>query len=254
MPRPQKQGLDYWPRDVDLPIDPKLRKARQRYGYIAVGVYETLLDLIYKDKGYYIDYSDPDDVAFLIQERLAGKHQPTEDLVKDIIELLIATDLFSRRLCQDENILSSRRIQSTYYSATVDRIGCSVRLEYWLLTLTEMAKLSKRHSLYKEMVNRPKNGVNRPKNTTKQSKEYLEEDEESAPDSFDPFAHYEFLFSTELTGGQRFEFKNLMKKYGEDEVLDAMEDMKDRVIKQPLRYLRKMLSDREEREMEKDES
>ena len=247
MARPQKEGLDYWPRDVDLSEDPKLSKPIQKYGYLAIGVYETVLDLIYKDKGYYIDYSDPDDVAFSVRKRLDGKYQPDINLVKNIIELLIATDLFSRRLCQNEKILTSRRIQKTYYSATVDRIGNTINLKYWLLTLMEMAKLSKRHSLYKELVNRPKKGINRPKNSTKQSKEYLEEEEENACEAFDLYGHYEFLFSTELTNGQRFDLKSLIKGYGEGEVLEVMEDMKDRDIKHPLRYIHKVLVDQEKR-------
>lgn len=248
MARPRKTGLDYFPVDVDLQRDMKLRKPKQRYGSVAVEVYLALLCMIYRDKGYYLDYRDPEDVAFTAREYLDGKYQPTPDLVKDIIELLIACELFSGDYARSKNILTSRRVQETYYSATVDRTECKIDLNYWMLTLEEMAELSKRHSLYKNLVFRSKNGVNPPKKYTKQSKEYLEEEEENARATFDLCGHYEFLFSTELTNGQKFELNSLIKDYGESEVLEVMEDMRDRNIKHPLRYLRKVLVDHEKRQ------
>ena len=78
MPRPTKEGLDYWTRDVGMTRDRKLRKPKQKYGYIAVGVYEELLDIIYGDKGYFVDYSDPEDLAYLVRERLDGKGNSRE--------------------------------------------------------------------------------------------------------------------------------------------------------------------------------
>lgn len=36
-------------------------------------VYDALLDLIYGDKGYYLDYSEPDDVIWEIQQYIFGK-------------------------------------------------------------------------------------------------------------------------------------------------------------------------------------
>ena len=129
MPRPMKDGLDYWARDVEMTRDPKLRKPKQKYGYIAVGVYESLLDIIYGDKGYYVDYSDPEDLAYLVRERLDGKHQPSADLVKVITQSLIENGLFDQLLCQGEAVLTSRRIQEQYYRATVDRIRPNIQIK-----------------------------------------------------------------------------------------------------------------------------
>lgn len=243
MARPRKTGLDYFPMDVDLQRDVKLRKPKQRYGSLAVEVYLALLCMIYRDKGYYLDYRDPEDAAFSAREYLDGKYQPAPDLVKDIIEFLIACELFSGDYARNKNILTSRRIQATYYSATVDRTECKIDPDYWLLSLSEMAELSKRHLFYKNLVFGSKNEVNPPKKYTKQSKEYLEEDEERAREFSDPYEFYEYLFSTEMTSGQKFSLKGIIKDYGEDTVYEALEDMKDRTITNPLRYLRKMLVD-----------
>lgn len=39
MGRQPKQGLDYFPFDVGLLSDPKLRRPRQKYGYLAQMIY-----------------------------------------------------------------------------------------------------------------------------------------------------------------------------------------------------------------------
>ena len=54
MGRNRKVGLDWWPRDIGLYRDPKLRAARQKFGVLGPYVYECLLDIAYGDKGYYI--------------------------------------------------------------------------------------------------------------------------------------------------------------------------------------------------------
>ena len=248
MPRPMKDGLDYWARDVEMTRDPKLRKPKQKYGYIAVGVYESLLDIIYGDKGYYVDYSDPEDLAYLVRERLDGKHQPSADLVKVITQSLIENGLFDQLLCQGEAVLTSRRIQEQYYRATVDRIRPNIQIKYWLLSIEEMGSISTRHFLYKNLVNRPKNEVNRPKNYIKQSKEYKEDEEDTYSvcdtSDMDIYEFYEYIFSTQLNNGQIFELKRLVNIYGEDEIYELIEEMKAKHIKYPLRYMQKVLGKR----------
>ena len=50
MGRNRKVGLDWWPRDIGLYRDPKLRAARQKFGVLGPYVYECLLDIAYGDK------------------------------------------------------------------------------------------------------------------------------------------------------------------------------------------------------------
>lgn len=42
----------------------KFRKPRMKHGYVVNVIYDAILDLIYGDKGYYLDYSEPDDVIW----------------------------------------------------------------------------------------------------------------------------------------------------------------------------------------------
>lgn len=171
MARPLKAGLDYFPHDVGLFADRKFRPLRKRYGYLAPMVYVVLLELIYGDKGYYLDYSDPESVLLDIEERLSGKFQPETETLERLICDLVAQGLLSHDHFERQ-ILTSKRIQACYYKATVDRKEVFVDPEIWILDANEMLKYSKRHPLLNSIgisapdgVNRPNNSVNRPNNS-----------------------------------------------------------------------------------------
>ena len=73
--------------------DRKFRKPRMKHGYVVNEVYDALLDLIYGDKGYYLDYSEPDDVIWEIQQYLFGKYQVSTEEIADIVAELVACGL-----------------------------------------------------------------------------------------------------------------------------------------------------------------
>lgn len=170
MARPFKQGIDYFPFDVELLSDRKLRRPKNKHGYLASVVYITLLCLIYKDKGYYLDYSEAEreDVQLDILEHLQGKFQPTTETVREIIEDLVACGLFSHDLFS-KNIISSHRIQCTYYKATADRKTANTDWGIWLLEEAEMRELSSRNPILINFINRQKNEVNPANNKVNQS-------------------------------------------------------------------------------------
>jgi len=168
--RPIKEGLDYFPFDVDLITDRKLRRVKIKYGPSAVMVYISLLCILYKDKGYYIDYfgENKEDVLWEVCENLQGKYQPDVETVESIIEDLVACGLFDGDQFISRTIITSRRAQRTYYGATVDRKAANINYDYWLLSETEMKELSSRHPILINFINRPKNEVNRPNNSINQ--------------------------------------------------------------------------------------
>lgn len=165
MARPIKKGLDYFPVDVGIMADKKLRRIKMEYGHMGFSVYFALLCLIYEDEGYFIDYSDnnKDDVIWGIMEYLQGRHQPTAETIADVIERLVACELFSGEQFSS-NILTSKRIQSTYYMATVERKTIDVNFDIWLLSEEEMRAMSKSSVILRNFLNRPINQVNRPIN------------------------------------------------------------------------------------------
>ena len=195
MARPLKAGLDYFPHDVSLTSDRKFRPLRKRYGYLAPMVYMVLLELIYGDKGYYLDYNDPESVLLDIEERLSGKYQPETETLESVICDLVAQGLLSHDHFE-RKIITSKRIQASYYKATVDRKEVFVDPDIWILDAEEMLQYSKRHPLLNSMgisapdgvirsnnsVNRSNNPVNRsnnPQSKVKESKAKESKGEES---------------------------------------------------------------------------
>lgn len=168
--RPQKTGLDYFPFDVGLLKDKKLRRPKMKYGYLATEVYISLLTLLYSDKGYYIPYEtqkDKDDCIWYVLDCLQGKYQPDANTIADVIEELVACELFSGDH-YPKNI-TSKRSQSVYYSATVERKSIVIDDSVWDLSLDEMKNLSEKHIYYLSKVSRSNNGVNRPNNSVNRS-------------------------------------------------------------------------------------
>ena len=144
-----KEGLDYYNHFIGMTNDEKLSDLRMEYGSVAIDIWLTLLDLIYGDKGYYIDYGDEktkNRVVWKILGIIRGKYPPTPETVMAIIEDLVACELFSGDLYQS-GILSSKRIQEQFYQATVERKAVEINLDYWLLDFEKMKKLSSRSSI-----------------------------------------------------------------------------------------------------------
>ena len=190
MPAPYKQGLNYYPREIGMMKSRKFRKPRMKHGYVVNVIYDAILDLIYGDKGYYLDYSEPDDVIWEIQQYLFGKYQVSSEEIAEIIEELVACELFSGDHFRAK-ILTSKRVQETFYSATVDRKAIDVDFGIWLLTEEKMRELSSKSIILDKFINRPinavnqtNNGVNQPNNPQskgKQSKEEESRGEEPPP-------------------------------------------------------------------------
>ncbi|WP_281672687.1 DUF4373 domain-containing protein [Pseudoramibacter alactolyticus] len=173
MARPVKQGLDYFPFDVDLINDRKLRKAKLKHGYQATMVYIVLLTLIYKDKGYYLDYRDDvqEDVILDVIDCMQGKYRPDIETVREIIHQLAEDRLFDLDSL-GAGFLTSRRIQQTYYKAVSDRKTVNINWECWLLNEKDMQGLGSGNPILKNYslqainsVNRPINRVYHPDNT-----------------------------------------------------------------------------------------
>lgn len=164
MPAPKKKGLDYFPFGVDLLDDPKLVKPRMKYGSLAPYIYICLLKILYKDEGYFIDFSNKEIVLWqLLNYCQGGNYTVKQETVEGVIDILVACELFSGDLYR-LGIITSRRAQATYYSATVDRKTVDIDENIWLLTIEEMKSLSAKHCYYLKSVNRPNNSINRPNN------------------------------------------------------------------------------------------
>jgi len=108
MARPLKQGLNYFPLDVDFLEDVKVLRITHGQGPGAVAVLIFLLGNIYKDHGYYMEWNE--DVPFLAA-RATGV---SEGSARAIIEKAVNVGFFDESMKDQHNILTSRGIQKRY--------------------------------------------------------------------------------------------------------------------------------------------
>lgn len=108
MSRTSKKGLDYFPMDIDLFNDLKIRKLIKYQGGKAVTVYTLLLCNIYKN-GYYMPWDK--ELPFVCSE-LTGFE---EAYISEVIKTCLTLGLFSKELYDSDKVLTSKGIQQRYY-------------------------------------------------------------------------------------------------------------------------------------------
>lgn len=131
--RPLKQGLDYFPFDVDFYGDIKVRAVKVEYGCSGINVFVYLLCQIYKN-GYYIKFDK--NYEYIICDDL--KIQAEE--LRKIITFLCEESLFDNELFKSKKVLSSRGIQARFQQAIKSRgskRAVEVDADIWLLGESE---------------------------------------------------------------------------------------------------------------------
>lgn len=120
MARPRRDGLDYYPMDVNFLGDIKVKKVIRSHGIQAVVVILHLLGAVYRDNGYYATYDD--DLLFITADELNLE----EKYVKDVVEKLLEVDFFSKEQAEKNKVLTSIGIQERYRKATERRISVNI--------------------------------------------------------------------------------------------------------------------------------
>jgi hypothetical protein len=246
MAAPFKKGLDYWSRPIDFGEDNRLIVPRKEYGYSAVNVDEILLDILFKNEGYFIDYSNKNNVIWDIQKRLQGKYQPQFEVIERIIECLVACGLFSGDQFKHE-IITSRWAQKVYYKATVPRKSLDINFNIWLLNEDDMKDLSTLSTILKKYINRPNNPDNRPNypdnlldNPESKVKQIILDDEDARGnllDSIEAFiSDFERIYY-KTNEVQKSRLIDMYERYGLLRMNDAFEETAKRPIRDPIAYM-----------------
>lgn len=131
MARPKKQGLDYFPIDVDIFEDLEVEYAK--FSADGFTIYMYLLTRVYK-RGYYLEV----DEDFLLV--MAARLRMSEQKVMQVLNYLLKRSLFDNTLFQSVKVLTSAGIQERFQLAVKSRAlknPIQVREDLWLLKKEE---------------------------------------------------------------------------------------------------------------------
>lgn len=128
MARPRKQGIDYFPFDVDFFDDDKIALIDAEFGSKGVLVAIRLLCKIYKN-GYYYQWGD--DECLLLSKQMGAGFVP--NLVGEIVARLVNRSFFDKGVYDSFRVLTSAGIQRRFVEATRGRSTQEEVPKYWLI-------------------------------------------------------------------------------------------------------------------------
>jgi len=115
MSRPIKQGLDYFPLDIDCFQDDKLACLAVDHGAIAELVVIKLLMAVYRN-GYYLEWNRR--ALYALTKSIPGIRP---DDVEAIVKSLLEARFFDPEMFEKHSVLTSRGIQRRFFEATRKR-------------------------------------------------------------------------------------------------------------------------------------
>lgn len=162
MGRNRRNGLTFFPFDVDFFYDIKIRKLIKYQGSDAVTVYTILLCLIYKN-GYYMRWDE--ELPFIVSEQTGLKEAHIQEVFNSCMKL----GLFSKELFERENIITSIGIQERYRKICIDSRRVCDMAEYNLISSEE-----KPFSSVKTNISSEEKPINSVKSTQRKEKKRKE--------------------------------------------------------------------------------
>lgn len=160
MARPLKKGVDYF--SLDCYMDDKIKMIQAEFGLKGFAIVVKLWQTIYREHGYYCEWNEEKKLLFASEE--GADCGP--GLINEIVQACIRRDIFSKKLFDKYQILTSRGIQKRYLSITAKRKKAEMKKEY---SLVEVAHNSINDD--NNRVNVGKNQVNSVDNTQSKVKE-----------------------------------------------------------------------------------
>lgn len=128
MGRPPKQGLDYFPKDVDYYDDFKIMDLLHEYGPLGQTIYDIVVSMVYHE-GYYLEAS-LDMIVIKIIRIIGNRWIKNKDLVIQVIHYCADIGLFDNDLLS-QNVITSVGIQRRYQLVTVrNKVN---KEKYWLI-------------------------------------------------------------------------------------------------------------------------
>lgn len=130
MARPTKEGLDYFPLDIDIDQDDKLVVPIAKYGMRGFGIIIKLMMEIYRN-GYFYEWTERE--LFVFSKRI----NDDINFVTDVINECIKWGFFSQKLYDECCILTSAGFQKRYIEASKRRKSITFIDRYTLIDLSK---------------------------------------------------------------------------------------------------------------------
>lgn len=193
MARPLKEGLDYFPFNVDFFEDDKIQLMSAEFGIKAELVIIRLFTKIYKN-GYYYKWGDDQCLLFSMAMGVGKRSM----WVQEVINGCIRRCLFDKGCYDEFGVLTSTAIQRRYILAIKERKTVVLDRPYWLLSSDEtpINEVNPQNN----GVNPPDNPIKPPNNPQSKSNKRNRKNATFVAPSLDAFRDY-FIkngFSTEL--------------------------------------------------------
>jgi hypothetical protein len=126
MARPIKEGLEYFPLDVDIHEDDKLQVVIGKFGTLGFGIVVRLMARIYKD-GYFYPWTERE------QHTFSNKINVDINVTLSVVSECIKWGFFHQKLYEDYAILTSAGFQKRFLLATSRRVMSQIKPEYNLV-------------------------------------------------------------------------------------------------------------------------
>lgn len=192
MGRQNKGGLDYF--ELDCYMDDKVRLIQAEYGLVGFAVFIRLLQDIYRENGYYCEWTSDKELLFASENGMSE----TRQLLRDIVDACIRRDIFSKRLFDEYGILTSTGVQKQYVKATAKREVVSLKKEYLLIEIPPNRK-----NVVINAISSNGNAISYGRNTQSRE-EYIKEEYIMAEKIFESDFSFQDFISAYPKGGNNF--------------------------------------------------
>ena len=115
MARPFKQGLQYFPLDVNIFEDEKIQDLNLAFGYFGEIIYIRLLSMIYAN-GYFLEKSITS-LAKTLVKSIGANWAPNPIDIEEVIVYCGKVGLFNNDLLKDD-VITSKSIQKQFILST----------------------------------------------------------------------------------------------------------------------------------------
>jgi hypothetical protein len=156
MGRPTKQGIDYFPLDVDFNDNVEMYLTEKESNGLSVLI--TTWQLIYKNNGYFIE--DNHDLYVMIKKRVSLDLE----IISDCIKACLSRNIFDKSLHEKYEILTSSGIQERYFDAAKKKKEVKFDSRFLLIKVDS----------YENTINVGINGVDSCENATKEKEKEKE--------------------------------------------------------------------------------